>query len=505
ADREIIARGEFSYLFSFEAPTEEELDRARAGEIVISPDEVNNEIRALVYLTNFFDAFLYVSRDVEGEVLRLLDETEQTVQLYEQLERERGSLLRDFALIYVGFALLVIASSTLAGLWVAERLARPVGRLAGAVQRIGQGDLAVRVKEERGGDEISFLSRSFNTMARQLADQRDALIAANRETERRRRLTETVLAGVTAGVVGLDGQGRVHLVNDAATTLLDLEPGALVEAEAVAALPAFAALLDAAGTAPGGVAQGEVTLAVGGQPRQFLARVAPKNPDAPEEGAVLTFDDITALAAAQRMAAWGDVARRIAHEIKNPLTPIQLSADRMRRKFVARLGDEGEDVTRLIDVITRQADQIRRMVDAFSRFARMPEPQLQPEDLGELVREAVILQSGQSAGAGERAAGEGRPAILYETDIPEGPLPVAADRGLIGQALTNLLQNAADAIEGRRERDTDPPPGLIRVRVASIARGWRVEITDNGVGLPAEGRERLTEPYVTTRAKGTGL
>ncbi|MEM9781743.1 MAG: PAS domain-containing sensor histidine kinase [Pseudomonadota bacterium] len=498
SDREIIARGEFSYLFSFEPPTEAELARARTGEIVITGDERNNEIRALVYLTNFFDAFLYVSRDLEGEVLRLLDETEQTVQLYEQLERERGSLLRDFALIYIGFAMLVIASSTLAGLWVAERLARPVGRLAGAVQRIGEGDLAVRVKEERGGDEISFLSRSFNTMARQLSHQRSALVAASHEAERRRRLTEAVLSGVSAGVMALDGDGNVNMVNDAALELLRLDDGGVLGSTLGDVVPEFAPFLDTAREGPTGIGRGDVGVTVAGQPRQFLCRVALKNPEAPDEGWVLTFDDITALADAQRMAAWGDVARRIAHEIKNPLTPIQLSADRLRRKFVGQLGEDGTQLERMLDVITRQAGQIRRMVDAFSRFAKMPEPVLQAEDLRDLVREAVLLQE---------AGGQGtdRPSIRYDLNIGEGEMPVSADRGMIGQALTNLLQNAADAIEGRRERDAEAPDGVIHICAGATQRGFRIDILDNGVGLPAEGRERLTEPYMTTREKGTGL
>ncbi|MEM7526284.1 MAG: PAS domain-containing sensor histidine kinase [Pseudomonadota bacterium] len=499
SDREIVARGEFSYLFAFEPPTDDQVARARKGDVVIMNDDRNDEIRALIYLTNFFDAFLYVSRDVEGEVLRLLDETQDTVRLYEQLETERGSLLRDFALIYVGFALLVICSSTLLGLWFAERLAKPVGRLAGAAERIGSGDLEVRVKEERGGDEFSVLSRSFNRMAAQLKGQRDALITANRETERRRRLTEAVLSGVTAGVIGLDDVHRINLMNQATTTLLDIDASDAHGQAIGDVAPAFLPLLEAADMSPSGVASGEVRMLVAGYQREFLCRVALKSPDAPEEGHVVTFDDITALASAQRMAAWGDVARRVAHEIKNPLTPIQLSADRMRRKFTGRLGEDGEQLERMLDVVTRQAGEIRRMVDAFSRFARMPEPVMAPEDLVELVREAVLLQEG-ARGDGSQAV-----AIQYEMDLPETPTPIAADRGLLGQCLTNLLQNAADAIEARHDKGLLEGPGLVRVRLSCQSRGWRLDIADNGIGLPEEGRDRLTDPYVTTRKKGTGL
>ncbi|MEL7172834.1 MAG: ATP-binding protein, partial [Pseudomonadota bacterium] len=256
---------------------------------------------------------------------------------------------------------------------------------------------------------------------------------------------------------------------------------------------------DASSHSPSGVGSGEVRHTVGGQQREFLCRVALKNPYAPEEGHVVTFDDITALASAQRMAAWGDVARRVAHEIKNPLTPIQLSADRMRRKFAGRLGEDGAQLERMLDVITRQAGEIRRMVDAFSRFARMPEPVMAREDLGELVREAVLLQEGARGEGGEAVH------ITYETVLPEGPVPLAADRGLLGQCLTNLLQNAADAIEARHEKGTLEGPGQIRVRLTEKGRGWRLDIADNGIGLPEEGRDRLTDPYVTTRKKGTGL
>ena len=493
SQRRIEARGEFSYLFTFEAPTPAQLTRARAGEVVLIEDEGNNEIRALVYLTNFFDSFLYVSRDVDGEVLRLLDDTQATVQLYEQLERDRGSLLFDFALIYLGFAALVIVAAILAGLWFAERLAKPVGRLAGAAERIGQGDLDVRVKEERGSDEIALLSRAFNRMAGQVKGQRDALIAANAETERRRHFSEAVLSGVTAGVVGLDGTGSVDLVNEAAADMLGRDPGQMMGRALADLVPEFAPLLAAAAGAPGNIAKSAVRVTLHGETRELLARVAPKNPRNRAEGHVLTFDDITALATAQRMAAWGDVARRIAHEIKNPLTPIQLSADRLRRKFVHRLGEDGARFEHYIAVITRQASDIRRMVDEFSRFARMPEPQLAEDDLAAIIRDAVTLQS------------EGHGEIAYETHLPDGPQPIVCDRGLIAQCLTNLMQNAADAIAARQAGEASAPPGRICVALASGGRFYRVTVADNGIGLPGEGRDRLTDPYVTTRQSGTGL
>ena len=497
SQKEILARGEFSYLFSFEPPTDEQLARARAGEVVIMEDDLNDEIRALVYLTNFFDAFLYVTRDVQGEVLQLLDETRATVQLYERLERERNGILFDFALAYLGFALLVILSAILLGLWFAARRAKPVGRLVGAAESIGAGNLDIRVKESRGSDEIALLSQVFNRMAEQLKGQRDDLVSAKEDSEIRRHFIEAVLSGVTAGVIGLDGEGRVDLINEAAADMLGLDAATAVGKLIAVVAPAFVALVGAARGAASGVARGAVHETSGAERREFLGRVVPKAPDAPDEGHVLTFDDITALASAQRMAAWGDVARRIAHEIKNPLTPIQLSADRMRRKFAGHMGEDGPAFERYLDVITRQTGDIRRMVDEFARFARMPEPVTADENLVALLRDAVLLQQ------------EARGDITYESELPDRPVTVNCDRGLIGQCLTNLLQNAADAIDGRRESagqtGGDAPPGRIRVALTAGKRFYRVAITDNGAGLPKVGRDRLTDPYVTNRRKGTGL
>lgn len=493
-DKQIIARGEFSYLFNFVPPNDAQLAAARRGEIVVIPDPARDEMRALIYLTSFLDSFLYISRTVQGDVLRLLDETRGTVQFYERLERERGSILLDYALIYLGFALFVILGAIMLGLWFAERLAKPVGRLAGAAEAVGAGNLDIRVKESRGTDEIAMLGRAFNRMTGELKGQRDALIQTRDETERRRQFIEAVLSGVTAGVIGLDGEGRVDLINDAASEMLGRAPGEAQGQRLGEIAEGLETLAETARTAPGGIARGEVRQAVRGETRELLARVAPKDPDAPLDGLVVTFDDITALASAQRMAAWGDVARRIAHEIKNPLTPIQLSADRMRRKLSKQFGDEGADFEQYLDVITRQAGNIRRMVDEFSKFARMPEPALEPHDLAGLLREAVLLQ--------KEANGE----ISYKMNFSAMAVPVTVDRGLIGQVLTNLLQNAADSIEQRRARDGDAAPEpVIRAEIEEGRRFWRLRILDNGIGLPSENRDRLTDPYITTRDKGTGL
>jgi two-component system nitrogen regulation sensor histidine kinase NtrY len=486
---EIVARGEFSYLFTLEKPDPDQFAAARAGQVVVIEDLANNEMRALVYLTSSLDLFLYVTRRIDGEVLSLLDDTRETVALYEKLERERASMLFDFALLYLGFAMLVIMAAVWLGLRFAEQLARPIGRLAGAAERVGAGDFEMRVPEVRGEDEVAVLSRAFNRMTAQVKQQRDALIAAHDETESRRRFIEAVLSSVSAGVIGLDADGRVDLVNAAAASMLRIDPAAAQGRSLAEVAPALAGVLERARQSAGGFAQDEVHIGADAARRELLARVTPKGSDA-AEGAVLTLDDLTELAQAQRMAAWGDVARRVAHEIKNPLTPIQLSADRLKKKFANLPPEERAALDQYADVISRQAADIRRMVDAFSKLARMPDPERREEDLARIVRDAtLLLQSAESD-------------VAFTVDAPE-KLRIACDRGMITQAMTNLLKNAAESVAERMARGG--PPGEVRVRLRSEGGQAAIVIDDNGVGLPEKNRERLTEPYVTTRARGTGL
>ncbi len=491
-DRELRARGERSYLFDYSPPTPEEVERARNGEIVVIQDWEHNEFRALLRLGAFADYYLYVSRDVDGKILSLLDDTKETVTLYQQLEADRGRMVFEFALIYLGFALAVILTAMWMGLWFAEKLARPVGRLAGAAERVGQGDLDVRVREEEGEDEIALLGRTFNEMTRQVKNQRDALIAANEETERRRRLFDSVLSGVTAGVVGLDGLGRIEMLNAAAAGLLGLDPADAIDRPLTQAVPEFEGLLERLDTRKAPVTQAEVRLRRDSRERDLLVRIAARVAgDGALEGYVVSFDDVTDLVVAQRMAAWGDVARRIAHEVKNPLTPIQLSAERLRRKFGPMVGEQRESLEQYADVIVRQTNDLRRIVDEFSKFARMPAPDRKPLDLGKLLGDSVLLQ--ESA----------RPDINYVLTLPDHAVLAHLDGTMINQALTNLLKNAAEAIDDRPEaRQAERKE--IRVALTSGEDALTIDIQDNGAGLPDE-PARLFEPYVTHRAKGTGL
>ena len=490
---DIRARGERSYLFDFEHPEPGQIEQALTEELAIIQDWDNNEFRALVRLQSFPDRYLYVSREVDGKILNLLDDTKETVQLYHQLERERGRVLFEFGLLYIGFAMILVLAAIWLGLWFAERLSRPVGRLTMAAQQVGAGDLDVQVQEEEGDDEIAMLGRYFNRMTRQLNGQRQTLLDTTQQIERRRRLFDSVLSSVTSGVVGLDEQGCVTFVNRSAERLLGWSGDEQSLALAVA-VPEFGPLFESLKTGPIEVAQGEVKVSRQGRLENLLVRMATRREiDGKLEGYVVAFDDVTDLVSAQRMAAWADVARRIAHEIKNPLTPIQLSAERIKRKFAPQLGEDSEKLEAMTDVIVRQTNDLRRIVDEFSKFARMPEPDRHREDLVKLVADAVLLQQ------------TGQPDVRILSDLPDTPLIANVDATMMSQALTNLIKNAGEAIETLMKKGT--PDGLvpeIRVQLAAGADGCRITIADNGIGLP-EDRARLFEPYVTTRDEGTGL
>ena len=490
---EIRARGERSYLFDFERPSKEEIAAATDGETVIIEDLETDEFRALVMLAAFPNRYLYVSRNVDGKILGLLDEAAETAKLYNELEAARGRLVFEFGLLYLGFAVILILAAIWLGLWFAERLSRPVGRLAGAAQRVGAGDLDVQVREEAGDDEIAMLGRLFNQMTRQLKGQRERLLATNQQIERRRRLFDSVLSSVTAGVIGLDTQGRVTFINRSAERILKIE-GDRLSAPLEKAVPEFGPLLRRLNASGRVSEQDEIRVSRGGIAESLLVRIAKRRGvDGEEEGYVIAFDDVTDLVTAQRMAAWGDVARRIAHEIKNPLTPIQLSAGRIKRKFRVAAGDEADQLDQMTDVIVRQTDDLRRIVDEFSRFARMPEPERSRQDLAAAVRDVVTLQ-------------ETTEAHELISEIPKTPVYADVDKTMIGQALTNLIKNAGEAIECVTENGSIPAGYTPKVHVSLDVDGQvaRIAVSDNGIGLP-EDRSRLFEPYVSTRATGTGL
>jgi len=486
------ARGARSYLFDYEAPTPDDIAKADQGELVIIQDWDNNEFRALKKLDAYVDRYLYVTRVVDGDILNLLDDTQETALLYQQLEKDRGKMLFEFGLLYIGFAVILILAAIWLGLWFAERLSRPVGRLAGAAQQVGTGDLDVQVVEESGDDEIAMLGRYFNQMTRQLKGQRDTLLENTRQIERRRRLFDSVLSSVASGVVGVDADGKVTFVNRSAERLLALPDEN--SGDITVAVPEFGPLLQKLRDKNTEVAQEEIKLTRDGKLENLLVRISTRrNNDGRLEGYVIAFDDVTDLVSAQRMAAWGDVARRIAHEIKNPLTPIQLSAERLKRKFSPMVGDQADTLEQYTDVIIRQTGDLRRIVDEFSKFARMPEPELRTHDLTKILRDAATLQ--ESA----------LPDVAIKADLPDSAVMAEVDATMISQALVNLIKNAGEAIESLQKKGA--PEGYkpeIHVEMAADDGTINIDISDNGIGLP-EDRARLFEPYVTTREEGTGL
>ena len=489
------SRGELSYLFGYEEPNQEAMDSAKTGDLFIIEDWPNNEFRGLIKLESFADKYLYVSRVVDGNILNLLDKTMESAITYNTMEAQREKILWSYGLLYFGFATFVILSSILLGMLFAERLSRPVGRLAGAAQRLGAGDFDVQVIEEKGDDEIAMLSRVFNHMTKQVKRQRDDLITANDYTERRRRLFDSVLSGVTAGVIGLSSDGNVGFINLAAEKLLNLNAENHEGKSIKLAVPEFVDLFLLIQKNENKTQQQEIKLTRAGATEILLVRVSARiSEDLLVEGYVITFDDVTDLVSAQRLAAWGDVARRIAHEIKNPLTPIQLSAERLKRKYSPMVGAEEDNLSQYCDVIIRQTNDLRRIVDEFSKFARMPEPIKRSVNITKLLKEVILLFEISS------------PAIKIKLKNPHGDINVNVDETMINQAFTNLIKNAGEAIESKAKlNSTNKFDPEIRIFIKKDVNNLEIIIEDNGIGLPTQERSRLFEPYVTNRENGTGL
>ncbi len=459
---------------------------ARGGDVAVMDAGSGTRVRAVVQMNVTPALELMVDRPVDPEIIDHMAQVRQAVAEYDRLDQNRSGLQITFVLIFALVALLVLSAAVLIGLVMANQIARPIGRLIQAAERVRGGDLAVRVPEIRTDDEVAGLSRAFNRMTGQLAAQRSELMDAYGQIDARRRFTETVLAGVSAGVIGLDARGSIELPNRVASALLDHDLLAAIGRDLAQVVPEFAPLLTAARAAPDKAHTAEVQIGPDHARRTLLVRIGADR----ASGFVVTFDDISELQSAQRKAAWADVARRIAHEIKNPLTPIQLAAERLKRRFAREITSDPEIFAQCADTIVRHVGDIGRMVDEFSSFARMPQPVIKPEDIGRVAREALVLQS------------SARPEIGWTTDIPErGPI-APCDRRLLGQALTNLLQNAAEAIA---MRPSDAPDGHVILSVVADAEWVRIQVADDGIGLPEGDRSRLSEPYVTHKPKGTGL
>ena len=459
-----------------------DLDKARVGAASVVA-QGTDRVEAVVATSPSAERYIYVSRKVDPAVLARADAAAGALGEYRALiERSRVMQLR-FNLVLIGVSLLTLAVAIWFALWLANRLVAPIARLAEAAERVGAGDLDARVPVGTQ-DEIGTLARAFNRMTSELKTQQRALIGANEQLDARRQFTEAVLSGVSAGVLSIAPTGHIRAANRSAALLLESSEDALTGQPLSEALPELALLLAEAQRS--GDAAGDVRIARGADTQTLSVRIA-----AESGGYVLTFDDISAQLADQRRAAWADVARRIAHEIKNPLTPIQLAAERLQRKYGRQIADDPETFAILTATIVRQVGDLRRMVDEFSDFARLPRPIFASESLDTIVRDTLVLQDMAFPNIEFLVSGA-------------SDAPLICDRQQLARALTNIIKNAGESVMARLER-APVPPGCIEIAIADAPGTLTVTVIDNGVGLPAEGRDRLTEPYVTTRARGTGL
>ncbi|HWA63532.1 MAG TPA: PAS domain-containing sensor histidine kinase [Caulobacteraceae bacterium] len=483
----VLARAEPSDAPPLLTPPEDSFKAADDGDVTLRAFETLDLYASLYRLRAYPDAYLYVLRPVDRGVFNHLREAEASLAAYREAAKSRARIQAAFALNYVEMALLVLVGAVWLGMTAAGGIAGPVARLVQAAGRVSAGDLTVRVDASHDPEEIAVLSRAFNTMTGDLQAQQAALRAAHIDAESKSHFMETVLLGVSAGVIGLDPNGRVSAVNRQATLLLGVTTAQAFGRSLSQIAPELVPVAERAGEL-NGEAEEDVDLVRSGESLRLRVRAGHS-----AEGLVLTFDDITRLVAAQRNAAWKDVARRIAHEIKNPLTPIQLSAERLRRKYRKEISQDLETFDRCTDTIIRQVGDIGRMVDEFSAFARMPAPKFADHDAPELLREAVFAQ---------RVAA---PDVTFDIVEPVPASTLVCDGRIVGQALTNVLKNAAEAVHARHAADPDAPRGHITARLVLTDSQLDFVVEDNGVGLPAKDRDRLTEPYVTTREKGTGL
>jgi two-component system, NtrC family, nitrogen regulation sensor histidine kinase NtrY len=477
----------------FIAPSPELIAQADKGDLVlIPPGTGGNLVRALIKLPAFENEYLYVYRIISPTVIDQLTKTRDAKAEYDKLLSQRVGVQLTFALMYAVVAFVFLLAAIWIGLWFSDRLVAPIVRLLDASRRVAQGDFSAKVSTIEGIGDLDTLARTFNFMTDQVGQQRDQLIKTNDQLDERRRFTEAMLAGVSAGVIGIGPDERISLTNRSGLTLLGAPEHALLGQHFSVALPEFAALFELAKSRPSGFAEGQVETHLQGRDLSFVARITTELSDDHQHGYVLTFDDITDLVSAQRNTAWADIARRIAHEIKNPLTPIQLSAERLKRKYSKEITSDRQVFEQCTDTIIRQVGDIGRMVDEFSSFARMPKAAPESMNLAEVVRDATVLQRVSSH------------EVDIEIDVARADFNFMFDRRLITQAVTNLVKNAGEAIDGRAMKE-GMEKGNVHVEAGLHGHVPYIQVTDNGVGLPKENRNRLAEPYMTTREKGTGL
>ena len=485
---QVVAKSRFAFAVTFTSIGGDWLAKAREGEVVILRGDQTNKLRAAVKLNSFVDAYLFVGRFIDRSVLDAVDSTRLAAADYQQLGISQLDLQVSFAFVFGLILALLLITALWIGLNLATAIVEPLGSVISVAEQVRDGNLSERVPEGLEVDEIARLGLSFNNMLDELTRSREQLVQANMQIDRRREFTEAVLSGVSSGVIGLDKDRKVTLPNMTACQFLQLAETDLIGNRLEEVVPEFASLISTGATRRRKVAEEQIILTRQGSRLTLRARIATEKVDGRVIGYVVTFDDVTDLLTAQRKAAWSDIARRIAHEIKNPLTPIQLAADRLKRKYQPDDEVASQQFSEYLSIIGRQVDDIGRMVDEFSSFARMPQPVMQPLSLRELALGQMALFEGQG--------------VVIKADLGADDMPamVIGDAGLLRQALTNIIQNAMDSLG---EAGLENP--RIDLDLTSYEGGLRLTVTDNGPGFPDIDRARLVEPYVTKRDKGTGL
>ncbi|WP_298963143.1 PAS domain-containing sensor histidine kinase [uncultured Roseibium sp.] len=477
-------------------PPADSFFKAKSGDPILIAPGSSNIVGGIMKLSAYDNFYLYAVRAIDPRVVEYLRLAETGASQYQQMESSRFGVQVAFALVYLGVALVLLLSAIWIGFGFANRLVSPIRTLISAADEVAKGNLAVKVRTEKSGGDLANLGTTFNKMTGQLLGQRDALLAANEQIDRRRRFNEAVLSGVSTGVIGIDDEASIMLINRSALELLQLDEIQILNKPLMEVVPeldeCIGELLENDGDR---LPERQIEIARGGRLRTINVRITTEQSTRREHGFVVTLDDITDLVSAQRNSAWADVARRIAHEIKNPLTPIQLSAERIRRRYGKRIEEDRQVFDQCIDTIVRQVGDIGQMVDEFSSFARMRKPNKSSGDLREAVRDAAFMQS------------VANPDISVTADVPDTPVKAVFDARLIGQALTNVVKNATEAVSAREGEDV--PKGTVEVRLSGEGPDQSgrivIDVIDNGVGLPEQNRSRLLEPYMTTREKGTGL
>ena len=489
-DLSVIERVDLGFSRDFLGPSREALADVTETEPQIALLPNADYVAAIIKVRGYDDVYLYVARPLNPKVLEQLQITQAGVAEYNTLEQRRLGVQIGFAMMFTVIALICLLSAVWIGLNFAASLVAPIRRLIGAANDVSTGNLNVQVPVVQSEGDLAHLGETFNKMTQELRTQHDDLIRAHDLIDSRRRFTEAVLAGASAGVIGVDPEGHISILNRSAEKLIGYTETETLGKPLAEVVPELVTLLDEARSGLHRLVQGQINISRNARERNLSVRVTTERSGAIDQGYVITLDDITDLVTAQRSSAWADVARRIAHEIKNPLTPIQLSAERLRRKYGNAIKEDKAVFEQCTDTIVRQVDDIKRMVDEFSRFARMPKPVIAAEDVAETVRQVVFMMR------------VGHSDIDMEIEAGEA-LPARFDRRLISQALTNIVKNAAEAIGAVPAAERGR--GKIVVRAGRDGNDVVIDVIDNGTGLPKENRNRLLEPYVTTREKGTGL